>query len=40
LGVVQIKEAELEAIGLYIKDHIADWIKGSNIIPFSSGNME
>ena len=31
-----MKEEELEAIGLYVKDHIADWIKESNIIPFST----
>ena len=35
-----MKESELEAIGLYVKDHIADWIKESNIIPFSSGSRE
>jgi len=38
MGAVQMKEQELEAIGVYVKNHIADWIKESNIIPFSSGS--
>jgi hypothetical protein len=40
LGALQMKEQELEAIGAYVKDHIADWIKESNIIPFSSYEKE
>ena len=35
-----MKEDELEVIGAYVKEHIADWIKESNIIPFSSGTRE
>jgi len=38
MGAVQMKEHELEAIGVYVKNHIEDWIKESNIIPFSSGS--
>jgi len=40
MGAAQMKEEELEVIGLCVKDHIVDWIKESNIIPFSSGNRE
>lgn len=29
-----MKEEQLEAIGSYVKKHIAQWIKESNIIPF------
>ena len=40
MGVSVMKEEELEAIGVYVKNHIADWIKESNIIPFSSYDRE
>jgi hypothetical protein len=40
MGVSVMKEEELEVIGTYVKSHIADWIKESNIIPFSSGSRE
>ena len=40
MGVPVMKEEELEAIGVYVKNHIADWIKESNIIPFSSYEKE
>ncbi len=39
-GAIQMKEEELEVIGAYVKNHIADWIKESNIIPFSSSTRE
>lgn len=40
MGVPVMKEEELEAIGDFVKNHIAEWIKESNIIPFSSSNRE
>ena len=40
MGAVVMKEEELEVIGVYVKSHIADWIKESNIIPFSSETRE
>ncbi|MDA3939592.1 MAG: hypothetical protein PF693_09815 [Spirochaetia bacterium] len=40
MGVSVMKEEELVVIGDYVKNHIADWIKESNIIPFSSGSRE
>ena len=40
MGAVVLKEEELEVIGAYVKNHIADWIKESNIIPFSSDTRE
>ena len=40
MGVPVMKDEELEVIGAYVKDHIADWIKESNIIPFSSFDRE
>ena len=40
MGVPVMKQEELDAIGVYVKDHIAAWIKESNIIPFSSGSIE
>ncbi len=40
MGAALMKEEELEVIGIYVKNHIADWIKESNIIPFSSENRE
>ena len=38
MGETLMKEEQLEAIGDYVKKHIADWIKDSNIIPFSTGS--
>lgn len=40
MGVAVMKEEELEVIGVYVKNHIADWIKDINIIPFFSGRRE
>ncbi len=40
MGVPVMNDKELEAIGVYVKDHIADWIKESNVIPFSSFDKE
>ena len=40
MGVPIMKDEELEVIGAYVKNHIADWIKESNIIPFSSYEKE
>ena len=39
MGDAAMKESELEAVGVYVKKHIAEWIKESNIIPFSSGRI-
>ncbi len=36
MGVPVMNDKELEAIGFYVKDHIAEWIKESNVIPFST----
>jgi chromosome segregation ATPase len=38
MGEILMKEEQLEAIGEYVKKHIADWLKDSNIIPTPSGN--
>ena len=39
MGEAAMKESELEAVGVYVKKHIAEWIKESNIIPFSAGRI-
>ena len=40
MGAVVMKDEELEVIGVYVKKHIAEWIKESNVIPFSTGSRE
>ena len=40
MGVPVMKEEELEIIGAYVKNHIAEWIKDSNITPFLSERRE
>lgn len=40
MGESVLKEDELEAIGAYVKNHMADWMKEANIIPFSMGKTE
>ena len=40
MGVFSMEKDKLEAIGVYVKSHIADWIKESNIIPFSPYEKE
>ncbi len=37
MGEALMKEEQLEAIGDYIKKHIADWIKEYNVLPFPTG---
>lgn len=39
MGDAAMKESDLEAVAVYVKKHIAEWIKESNIIPFSSGRI-
>ena len=36
MGDALMKDEQMEAIGNYVKDHIAEWINETNIIPFSN----
>ena len=40
MGEALMKDEQLEEIGDYVKNHIAGWIKDSNIIPFSSSRRD